>query len=420
MSYEKKLLAMKGLIKKQPEQVKEPIKEVNRPDFVKWSSSDYDLVHTDQGVYYKISTLLPHDFKHGGTQFSELSSLVAKAKRDFKGHPLTPEESSRIFFYDTETTGLKGVGVHIFLNGVLFETATGFQLDQFILASPQHELAFLKALPFQDRDTIITYNGKSFDLPQLEVRWTMNRKLLPSFPQVFQIDLLHGSKRLWRGQQERYKLQDMEREQLNFHREDDMPGHLAPIVYMDAVRSGKTENLNRILEHNKWDLYSLVALYIHSLRHLVDAPETRSSQTELNLAKWLRDLKLLPNSRELYEKVTERYEKQDIPHAYYYLSLLQKREGEFASSLDLMETASELLVGIEKLDALIHCAKLAEHQMKDLGQAKNYVQQAKTQLLSLTAILTREKLASYLAELKNRDERLDRKIISRESASFDK
>ena len=27
--------------------------------------------------------------------------------------------------------------------------------------------------------TLVTYNGKSFDVPQLETRWTMNRKTLP-------------------------------------------------------------------------------------------------------------------------------------------------------------------------------------------------------------------------------------------------
>ncbi|WP_342525682.1 ribonuclease H-like domain-containing protein [Chryseomicrobium sp. FSL W7-1435] len=421
MSYEKKLLAMKGLVKKQPER----LAETNSPPpvikkYKEWKAAGYELMETDAGDYYKISTFFPNSYLHGKVQFYQLSKLVQKVKEMFPGHPLTPHPESKLFFYDTETTGLKGAGVHIFLNGVLFQTEAGFQLDQYLLASPEYEVAFLQALPFAEQDTLITYNGKSFDIPQLEVRWTMNRKKLKPFPGVLQIDLLHGSKRLWKGQQQRFKLQDMEKEHLGFHREDDMPGHLAPIVYMDALRSGNTENLDRILEHNKWDLLSLVSLYIHSLRHLLDESSESTSKTELNLAKWLKDLKLLPHSRALYEKVTERYEQQDIPHAYYYLSLLQKREGAFAESLELMQVAAKELQGVEKLEALIHCAKLLEHQLKEYENAKFVVIQAKTQLLTLTATLPKEKLALYLQDLKNRDARIARKIISRESAAFDK
>ncbi|PJK17737.1 exonuclease [Chryseomicrobium excrementi] len=421
MSYEKKLMAMKGLLKKQPEQIKEA-QAVDQKKLLpnQWESSGYERVETPEGLYFKVTTHYPLDFEHGLVKFSELDKLLLQAKEKFPGHPLVPHDDKRVLFYDTETTGLKGVGVHIFLNGIIQRFPTHFQLDQYLLASPEFEVPFLKALPFQLADTIVTYNGKSFDIPQLEVRWTMNRKELPPFPTLFQVDLFHGSKRLWKGLQERYKLQDMEREQLAFVREEDMPGHLAPIIYMDALRSNTTENLDRVLEHNKWDLLSLVALYIRSLQHLLDQSEQSNSAIEINLAKWLKDIKLLPHSKELYEKVTERYERQDIPHAYYYLSLLKKREKEYEESFELMKIASDELQGIERLDALLYCAKILEHQLKDFNLATNYVLQAKAQLLTLTAVLTREKLADYLLDLKKRDARISRKIISRESADFDK
>ena len=56
--------------------------------------------------------------------------------------------------------------------------------------------------------------------------------------------------------------------------------------------------------------------------------------------------------------------------------------------------------------------KILEHQLKDFSLATNYVLQAKAQLLTLTAILSREKLANYLQDLKKRDARISRKIIS--------
>ena len=39
-------------------------------------------------------------------------------------------------FFDTETTGLKGVGTHIFLIGFLEADQDGFVLTQYVLADP--------------------------------------------------------------------------------------------------------------------------------------------------------------------------------------------------------------------------------------------------------------------------------------------
>lgn len=422
MSYEKKLMAMKGLVKATKSHPSEtrisiPAKHAFQE---KWEKAGLELVQTEFGVYYKKTMHFSFDMHHGNSTLQRLNELMTIAIQQFPGHPLTPKNLQRIYFYDTETTGLKGVGVHIFMNGLLTSTKTGYKLEQYLLASPDQELAFLKAIPFQTDDTVVTYNGKSFDLPQLEVRWTLNRKHLDSFPSIHQIDLLHGSKRLWKGEQERYKLQDMEREQLDFHRQDDLPGHLAPIVYFDAIKTGNTENLLRVFEHNQWDLLSLVALYIRSLMHLTDHVHQPSANVELNLAKWLKDLKYLPHSEELYKKVIERYEQHDIPHAYYYLALFQKRNGEIKDSVRLMKIAADLLQGREQLEASIHCAKLCEHQLKDFELAYEYVQTAKRQLLKLTGELKREKLTDYLQNIKVREARIHRKIISRESAGFDK
>ena len=53
-----------------------------------------------------------------------------------------------------------------------------------------------------------------------------------------QIDLLHSSKRVWKGELDRFKLIQVEEDKLGFKRKGDIPGHLAPIIYFDAVKSG--------------------------------------------------------------------------------------------------------------------------------------------------------------------------------------
>ena len=60
--------------------------------------------------------------------------------------------------------------------------------------------------------TLVTYNGKSFDVPQLETRWTMNRKEIPPLLDHTQIDLLHGSRRIWKDEMGTFRLPAIEEE----------------------------------------------------------------------------------------------------------------------------------------------------------------------------------------------------------------
>ncbi|MFC4354609.1 ribonuclease H-like domain-containing protein [Chryseomicrobium palamuruense] len=423
MSYEKKLLAMKGLLKesRSPAPVAKEETTLYRSEPIEsWKEAGIEYCTNEYGAYYVKRDFFSFEHVHGNKPLGDILPLVRYAQRLFEGHPLTPIEESTIYFYDTETTGLKGAGVQIFLNGFIERGDFGYAVTQYLLASPGEEAALLHALPIQSGDTLITYNGKSFDLPQLEVRWTMNRKSLPPFPTVHQIDLLHGSKRLWKGQQDRYKLQDMEKLRLGFEREDDLPGHLAPIVYFDALKTKNANNLLRVFEHNLWDLVSLVALYRQTLEHLTGETSGNSAAVELNLAKWLKDLKFMPHSEQLYKTIMETYEQQDIPHAYYFLGLFYKRNGKAEDAVELLQTAATLLTGKEQLEAYLHAAKINEHQLKRFDEALKQIDHAKRILLSITGEMKREKLASYLQDIKKREERVNRKNISRESAGFDK
>src|SRR5690606_18609545 len=110
---------------------------------------------------------------------------------------------------------------------------------------------------WETKSTLVTYNGKSFDIPQVETRWTMNRTVLPPLLAHDQIDLLHGSRRIWKEEMGTFRLPAIEVEQLGFQREGDIPGHMAPIIYQDAVKNGRAELLMKVLLHNEWDILSL-------------------------------------------------------------------------------------------------------------------------------------------------------------------
>ena len=85
-------------------------------------------------------------------------------------------------FIDLETTGLSGgAGTVAFLVGCGFFDLGAFQVRQFLLTSYSAERALLAAVAefFDDADLIVTYNGKTFDVPVMETRWLFHRLQMP-------------------------------------------------------------------------------------------------------------------------------------------------------------------------------------------------------------------------------------------------
>src|SRR5262245_9414893 len=110
---------------------------------------------------------------------------------------------SNLLFIDLETTGLAGgAGTYAFLVGCGWFDGGRFRVRQFVLTSFAAERALLEALvPIaRDAGTVVTYNGKSFDLPLVETRFSLHRMDTP-FAEMPHIDMLHPARRLWRGRE---------------------------------------------------------------------------------------------------------------------------------------------------------------------------------------------------------------------------
>ena len=115
--------------------------------------------------------------------------------------PLAP---TRLVYFDLETTGLSGgAGMVAFLAGVGEWTPDGFRTTQFLLPSFAAERALLHALNayLGDDAVLVTYNGRTFDVPVMEVRGEMQRvpQVVCSLPHL---DMLHAARRLWRMSEE--------------------------------------------------------------------------------------------------------------------------------------------------------------------------------------------------------------------------
>src|SRR3989449_1817753 len=103
-------------------------------------------------------------------------------------------------FLDTETTGLAGgTGTYAFLVGLAWWDAGGLQVEQFFMRdfSEEHSLLHELSRRLSERPVLVTFNGKSFDWPLLESRFTMTRSI--AVPKLAaHLDLLHPARALWK------------------------------------------------------------------------------------------------------------------------------------------------------------------------------------------------------------------------------
>ncbi|MGH9371534.1 MAG: ribonuclease H-like domain-containing protein, partial [Vicinamibacterales bacterium] len=110
-------------------------------------------------------------------------------------------DASRLLFIDVETTGLAGgAGTYAFLVGCGWFDGPTFRVRQFFLSGYGGETALLDGVArIADGTTgVVTFNGKSFDLPLIETRYLFHRMQTP-FAGMPHVDMLHPARRLWRA-----------------------------------------------------------------------------------------------------------------------------------------------------------------------------------------------------------------------------
>ncbi len=413
MSYEKKLMAMKSLVKKTTvvKEREDIFIKPAAPSYEKrWMTTGMEKVENDFGVVYKRVIHYPLETMHGDFRLGDVKQKLMKWSAADYAHPLSPN-SGKLLFFDTETTGLKGAGVVIFLIGLLELKSDEFVMTQYVLPNPDHEAAFLYASELWKEDlTLVTFNGKSFDFPQLQTRWSLHRKQLPSLPIPHQIDLLHGSRRIWKGQMESFKLTEVEKKQLGFHRKDDIPGHMAPIIYQDAVKNGRAEILMKVLWHNEWDILSLVTLFSLSTDIVMEQESQENAQVATNIAKWFQDLGLKDHSFTELQRIAEIYG-TSYPLTHYHLGFVLKRHKEFERAIQSFEIVGTYGEGREQVVAFEELAKLYEHQLKDYTLAHERILQAQ-KLLESTNDFTQRFSERMKKSLAKREVRVNRKIFN--------
>jgi uncharacterized protein YprB with RNaseH-like and TPR domain len=187
------------------------------------------------------------------------AELLALLALDARLSGIRPE---RLLFLDTETTGLGGgAGTFAFLVGLAwFGEAGALEVEQVLLRSPADEGALLERIRerVESADALVTYNGKTYDLPLLAARAVMTRR--PKLPSRPHLDLLHVARRVHRARLGSCRLVTLESEVLGFERGPDIEGGEIPARYAHFLRTGDESALAAVVEHNAWDVASMAAL----------------------------------------------------------------------------------------------------------------------------------------------------------------
>jgi hypothetical protein len=159
---------------------------------------------------------------------------------------------------DIETAGL--TAAPLFLVGILTLDAGGLALHQYFARDYTEEAAMLEGFlrAVGDFDSLVTFNGATFDLPYILERATYHR--LPGALTAPHLDLLPRARKKWRGAVPNCKLVTLENRVLGRCRVGDVPGSTIPQLYHDFVRTGNWDLLAPVFHHNALDLLAMAEL----------------------------------------------------------------------------------------------------------------------------------------------------------------
>ncbi len=279
----------------------------------------------------------------------------------------------QLLFLDLETTGLAGgAGTQAFLVGCAFIEDEGIRVRQFVLPGYEHERALLAEVAAwtappdaclaeargsegERRRGLVTFNGRTFDLPLIETRYLFHRLRFP-LADVPHLDMLHSARRLWKTRpaiagppldDDSCRLSVLERHLGGVHRVGDVPGFEIPSRYFQFVRDGDARPLEAVLEHNRLDLLSLALVTARAIRLIERGPShTTHAWESLGLGR-------------VYERAGAR---QEAEACYLHAADLARRIGREPAA---RAEALRRLAVCRRRDGRLHDAALAWEELLD-------------------------------------------------------
>lgn len=352
-------------------------------------------------------------------------AMLARAWPSAKG--IGAAEGPPLLFLDLETTGLfGGAGTQAFLVGCAAIDGDAIRVRQYLLPGFEHERALLGdvATWMGAHGAVVTYNGRSFDVPLIETRYLFHRVPFP-LAGVPHLDMLHAARRVWRGRpatsgqdpdEGSCSLAVLEKHLSGLHRVGDVPGFEIPSRYFQFVRDGDARPLEAVLEHNRLDLISLAAVMARVITLLARGPSVTATPQEcFGLARVYERAGALENAEVALGRsidMARRVGTESEVHAEALrrLAWVRRRLGRLHEAAE----AWSGLTGLPRCPAAFRreareaLAIYHEHRSRDLGAARALV----------LDVLKDDPLGRRKDAAENRLRRLERKIAVREQGGL--
>jgi uncharacterized protein len=328
-------------------------------------------------------------------EFSEPSNVTLELLSRTRDETLSKRTRAALadpekwLFLDTETTGLAGgTGTYAFLVGLAWWDAGGLQTEQLFMRdfAEEHSVLHELAARLAERPVLVTFNGKSFDWPLLESRFTMTRAI-PTPRLAAHLDLLHPARALWKLRLGSVRLVELERHvldapRLGWHREDDVVSAFIPQHYFDYLRGGPAEPLAGVMRHNQMDLRGLAALFGKIDMLLAEENRPDCEVDSLDLFGLSRYLQRRGDSDRAHTACAQALDlglpAEFRPQARRELALLAKRRGDHENAAALWHELAAELTGNDH-EAIHACEQLAiyyERRVRDFTRAAEFAQLA--------------------------------------------
>jgi uncharacterized protein YprB with RNaseH-like and TPR domain len=221
------------------------------------------MIPTDRGPVWEHETRIDLGDRYGGIYLldamsfdGEVASLLGMDEAYGAFDP------RRAVYLDTETTGLELATATIpFLIGLGFVDGQQLVVRQVFIDRIEKEAQILRYVGdlLEGRSQLVTFNGKTYDVPLLKTRCIFNR-LETDIEHWLDLDLLHIVRRIYKRRIQDCSLVSCEKQVLGFLRENDIPGEMIPGVFVSYLRDDRPGLLPLVFHHNQQDIVAMLGL----------------------------------------------------------------------------------------------------------------------------------------------------------------
>lgn len=302
-------------------------------------------------------------------------------------------------FFDIETTGLShGAGTVAFEIGVGRIHGGVMRIHQLYMRDYDEEADMLEKLRqlLEGATLLVSFNGRSFDAPMIEGRMVMNR-MPPMLSKLPNLDLLHVARRLYKMRLKSCTLSNLEEKILGKAREGDIPGAEIPGIWADFLKTGDMAGMNKVLEHNLQDVFSM-ALLLAKIHDAHLSPQTQLHIEDVySLGRVMERAGRIEIAEQCYYLATDSHMQRLSGQA---LSRVYRRQGRIEDNIAHLQKMAQNAGG--DVFARVELAKIYEHKTKDLDKALLMTEQA---MMNCTDGYEMEQLRLRRARIKRKMEK---------------